>query len=197
MRLRTALGAAVLLLASALPARAQVGITVGGIYSDASVELLGTSVETDYRTGFHAGASYATGGVFGIIVGGYYTQKGFDVKPTQGSVQESVRLSYIEVPVMGVVRLPILERVIGPRLYGGINGGFEVDCSTEGVGLVTLDLCDNTNSFDFGLKGGLGIQVLFIGLDFAYTYGLTDVASSDGVKIDNRSWSLGLIVGVG
>ena len=193
MRLRIALVVTFLLALTAMPAAAQVGITGGGIYSDASVEAGGVSVDTESRTGFQFGVSYATGSVFGVIFGGYYTEKGFDV----ANSSDRVRLSYIEVPVMGVVRLPFLERTIGPRLYGGINGGFEVSCSTEGTGLVTAGLCENTNTFDFGLKGGLGIQVLFIGLDFAYTYGLTDVAKDDLLKINNRAWSLALIIGVG
>jgi len=193
MRAHVASAAAVLIAVTALPARAQVGITVGGLYSDASIELSGTDVATDYRTGFQGGVSYATGGVFGIIVGGYYSEKGFDVVSTA----ERARLSYIEVPVMGVVRLPILERVIGPRVYAGIDGGFEVSCSTEGSGLVTVGLCDDTNWFDFGLRGGIGIQVLMLGLDFTYTYGLTDVAKADYLKINNRAWSLALLVGVG
>ncbi len=191
MRLRSVLATTVMLTLVAMPATAQVGITAGGIYSDASVEIDGSSVETDSRTGFQFGASYATGGIFGIIVGGYYSEKGFDL----ASNTDRVRLSYIEVPVMGVVRVPILERVIGPRVYGGINGGYEVSCSTDG--LFTADFCDETNKFDFGLKGGIGLQVLFFGLDFAYTYGLSDVAKDDAVKINNRSWSLALIVGVG
>ena len=189
MRLRIAFFGAVLLALTALPAAAQVGITAGGIYSDASVEVDGVSVDTEYRTGFQVGASYATGGMFGIIVGGYYSEKGFDL----ANSADRVRLRYVEVPVMGVVRLPILERVIGPRLYGGINGSLEVGCTTEGA----VDLCGNTNEFDFGLKGGLGLQILFFGLDAAYTYGLSDVAKEEGLQINNRAWSLALIIGVG
>lgn len=193
MRLRIAVLLALLLALTSLPATAQVGVTVGGLYSDASVELDGSSVDTEFRTGFQVGASYATGGVFGFIFGGYYSEKGFDVLSTD----ERVRLSYIEVPIMGVVRLPFLERVLGPRLYAGINGGYEVSCGTEGTGLVTAGLCDDTNKFDFGLKGGLGLQVLFLGLDLAYTYGLSDVAAAESLKINNRAWSLALIIGVG
>jgi hypothetical protein len=39
--------------------------------------------------------------------------------------------------------------------------------------------------------------VLFFGLDLAYTYGLTDVAKEEDLKINNRAWSLALIIGVG
>ncbi|NNK48029.1 MAG: PorT family protein [Gemmatimonadetes bacterium] len=191
MRLRIVLAAAAMLTLVAMPAAAQVGITAGGIYSDANLEVDGSSVDTESRTGFQIGASYATGGIFGVIVGGYYSEKGFDV----ANSADRVRLSYIEVPVMGVVRLPFLERVIGPRVYGGINGGYEVSCSTDG--LVSSTFCDETNKFDFGLKGGIGLQVLFFGLDFSYTYGLSDVAKEEAVKINNRAWSLALIVGVG
>jgi hypothetical protein len=191
MRLRIAFVATLMLVVAAMPATAQVGITAGGIASDASVEINGVSQSTESRTGFQFGASYATGGVFGIIVAGYYTEKGFKLTDTN----DDVKLSYIEVPIMGVVRLPILERVIGPRLYGGINGGYEVGCSSSG--LAFPDLCDETNKFDFGLKGGIGLQVFFFGLDFAYTYGLSDVAKEDAVKINNRAWSLALIIGVG
>ena len=81
-------------------------------------------------------------------------------------------------------------------LYGGINGGFEVSCSTEGNCVRHL-LRMRRTAFDFGLKGGIGLQVLFIGLDFAYTYGLTDVAKEEDLKINNRAWSLALIIGVG
>ena len=193
MRLRIAFASIMLLAFTAAPAAAQVGITAGGLSSDASVEQNGASLETDSRTGWQFGVSYATGSVFGVIVGGYYSEKGFDLVSTA----ERIRLSYIEVPVMGVVRLPFLERVLGPRVYGGINGAFEVSCSTEGTGLVSSTLCENTNSFDFGLKGGIGLQVLFFGLDFAYTYGLSDVASDESLKINNRAWSLALIIGVG
>ncbi|MBT8461034.1 MAG: PorT family protein, partial [Gemmatimonadetes bacterium] len=63
--------------------------------------------------------------------------------------------------------------------------------------LVSSTFCDETNKFDFGLKGGIGLQVLFFGLDFSYTYGLSDVAKEEAVKINNRAWSLALIVGVG
>jgi hypothetical protein len=191
MRLRIALVVTFLLALTAMPAAAQVGITGGGIYSDASVEAGGVSVDTESRTGFQFGVSYATGSVFGVIVGGYYTEKGFDV----ANSPDRVRLSYIEVPVMGVVRLPFLERTIGPRVYGGINGGFEVSCGTDGT--VSATFCDETNSFDFGLKGGIGLQVLFFGLDLAYPYGLTDVAKEEDLKINNRAWSLALIIGVG
>lgn len=193
MRLRIALVVSLLLSLTAMPAAAQVGITVGGIYSDAGVKLNDTDISTDYRVGFQGGVSYATGGVFGVIVAGYYTQKGFDVAGSS----EVAKLAYVEVPVMGVVRLPILERVIGPRLYAGIDGAYQVSCSTEGSGLLLSGLCDDTNNFDFGLKGGLGIQVFFIGLDAAYTYGLTDVASDPALEINNRAWSLALIIGVG
>lgn len=191
MRRRIALFTSLLLLLGAIPAAAQVGITAGGLYSDANVEIGGTSLDTEYRTGFQAGVSYATGGIFGVIVGGYYSEKGFDVKNTN----DRLRLSYIEVPVMGVVRLPLLERVIGPRVYGGINTGYEVSCSSEGF--LSTGFCDETNKFDFGLKGGIGVQVLFFGLDFAYTYGLSDVAKEELLKINNRAWSLALIIGVG
>ncbi|MCK5482720.1 MAG: PorT family protein [Gemmatimonadetes bacterium] len=191
MRMRIALVVTLLLALTAMPAAAQVGIAGGGIASDANVEVDGTSVDTESRTGFQFGVSYATGGIFGIIVGGYYSEKGFAV----ANSADRVRLSYIEVPVMGVVRLPILERVLGPRLYGGINGGYEVSCSTDGS--VPTNFCDETNKFDFGLKGGIGLQVLFFGLDFAYTYGLSDVAKEESLKINNRAWSLALLIGVG
>ena len=193
MRLRIALASTLLLAFGAAPAAAQVGITAGGIYSDASVKVDGSDVSTESRTGFQAGLSYATGGVLGVIVGGYYSEKGFDV----AEESNRIRLSYVEVPVMAVVRLPVIGRAIGPRVYGGINGGYEVSCKTEPAGIGGDTFCDETNKFDFGLRGGLGVQVLMIGLDFSYTYGLTDVASESNVEVKNRAWSLALLVGVG
>jgi hypothetical protein len=174
---------------------AQVGIFAGGVSSTASVKVDGVDLDVDGRLGFSGGVTYATGGTFGLFFGGYWTQKGFDlVAPATGSV----KLSYIEVPVMAVVRLPIIGRTLGPRLYGGVNLGFETGCSTSGdITLLAPFTCDETNGFDFGLKGGLGLQVLVIGLDLAYVYGLTDIAKADTVEIKNRSWVLTLSLGVG
>lgn len=193
MRTRIAVLFSILLVIVAVPASAQVGITVGGIYSDASVKAADLDVSTDSRTGFQIGLSYATGNVLGVIFGGYYSEKGFDLTDSS----DRVRLSYVEVPVMAVVRLPFIGRVIGPRLYGGINGGYEVSCETEGPGFVGDPLCGETNRFDFGLRGGLGVQILMVGLDFSYTYGLTDVAKDDLVEIKNRAWTLAIIFGLG
>jgi hypothetical protein len=190
LRAPTLLLALVILIAP--PAVAQIGVAGGGIYSDASVS--GTDIDTESRTGFQVGVSYATGGTLGVILGGYYSEKGFNVKDNS----ERVKLSYIEVPVMAVVRLPAIGRTIGPRLYGGVNGGFETSCDSSVTGDVALTgLCDETNSFDFGLKAGLGVQVFMFGLDLAYVHGLTDVAKSETLDVKNRAWSLTLLIGVG
>ncbi|MGD8868301.1 MAG: porin family protein [Gemmatimonadales bacterium] len=183
-----------LCLTAAASARAQVGLAAGGIMSDASVKVSDSDVETESLTRLSAGAYYATGKTFGLIFGGYYTQKGFGVV---GSETE-VKPAYIEIPVMGVVRLPVVGRTIGPRLYGGANFGIEVSCDTSGsLSELPGFSCDETNSFDFGLKAGLGVQVLFLGLDLSYVHGLTDIAKQDEISIKNRTWSLALLLGIG
>jgi hypothetical protein len=183
-----------LCLVAATSASAQVGIVAGGVLSDASVTVSDADVDTESLTRISAGAYYATGKTFGLIFGGYYTQKGFAVVDSDTEVKPA----YIEIPVMGVVRLPVIGRAIGPRLYGGANFGIEVSCDTTGS---LSDLpefsCDETNSFDFGLKAGLGVQVLFLGLDLSYVHGLTDIAKQDEISIKNRSWSLALLLGIG
>lgn len=195
MRARALTLLAVLVALSAPPVMAQVGVSIGGVYTDAS--LSGTEIDNESRVGFQAGASYATGGTLGVIFGGYYTEKGFSVKDVDG---EQVKVSYIEVPVMAVVRLPAIGRTIGPRLYGGINGGFETSCSSS-VSQTRypefVDFCSATESFDFGLKAGLGVQVLFVGLDLTYVHGLTDIAKSEDLSFKNRVWALTLFLGAG
>jgi len=196
--LKTLLVVGLVVLATGRDAAAQVGVFAGGVASDASVKVDGADVSTETRYGFSGGVTYATGGTFGLFFGGYYTMKGFDVTATNVSVKPS----YIEVPVMGVVRLPILGRTIGPRLYAGVNLAYEVGCSTNGTAQEIEDelpgfSCDETNKFDFGLKGGLGLQVLVIGVDLAYVYGLTDIAKSTPTEIKNNSWTLTLSFGVG
>ena len=193
MRTRFALFLSLAFLLATTPAWAQVGIAGGGIYSDAAVKVDGSDVSTESRTGFQVGVSYATGSFLGVIFGGYYSEKGFDVQDSA----DRVRLRYVEVPVMGVIRFPVIGRVIGPRLYGGINGAYEVGCDAEAFSLTVEPLCGETNKFDFGLKGGLGVHILMVGLDLSYTSGLTDVAKSDALEIMNRSWALALIIGVG
>jgi len=195
MRRITASGiAAALVLIAASSGYAQIGIAAGGVYSNASVQVDGSDVPTDYIVGFSGGISYATGGMLGVIFGAYYTQRGFGVSGSNSEVQPA----YIEVPVMAVVKLPIIEKLLGPRLYGGADLNYEVSCSSSGS---LIDLggfsCDETNKFDFALKGGLGLQVLFLGLDLSYTYGLTNIASPDAVSVKNRTLALALLFGIG
>jgi hypothetical protein len=99
---------------------------------------------------------------------------------------------------MAVFKLPIIGRLLGPRLYGGVDLNFEVNCSESGLlaGLGGFS-CAQTNSFDFALKGGLGLQVMFLGLDLSYTHGLTDIAETDAASVKNRTWALALLFGVG
>lgn len=193
-KLASPLIAAALCLAVAVSARAQIGVGGGAILTNASVSVSGSELETESLTRLSAGVYYATGGMFGLMFGGYYTQKGFEVAGSNTTFTPS----YVEIPVMAVVRLPLISQILGSRLYGGGNLGVEVNCETSGsLSELPGFSCDETNTFDFGLRVGLGVQINFFGLDFSYVHGLTDIAKQDGIEIKNRSWSLALLLGIG
>ncbi len=185
---------AALCLFVATSAHAQIGFAAGGVDNSASVKVGGADVPTDDVVGFSGGASYTTGGMFGIIFGAYYTQR---FTAVSGSSSE-VKPAYVEVPVMAVVKLPIIGKFLGPRLYGGADLNFKVSCSESGS---LADLggfsCDQTNGFDAGYKVGLGLQVLFLGVDLSYYGALTDASKVDGVEVKNRTWALALLFGIG
>ena len=125
------------------------------------------------------------------------------VDSTFGSGERTIRLAYIEVPVLVGINLGAGR--VHPRLFLGPTVGIGVDCSqsvTVGAINVQASSCDSIGlsprSFDLGVTAGGGLTFLTsrgtFSVDARYTAGLTAIGRGTSQK--NRTLSLGIEFGV-
>lgn len=163
-------------------ARPKVGIKGGLNVSNLYVDQVN---DEDARIGFHAG-------VFGQL----FSSEAFAIQPeinfsTKGnrivtsflSVDQETKfnLSYLDIPVLAVFKL---GRVV--ELHAGAYWSYLVSANikTEGdLGSEFRDIDrDNFENWDYGLVGGVGINLSGIQLGARYNYGLQQIAKSNGAK---------------
>lgn len=187
-----------LTLLGAVPAAAQGGLEFGfrGGVSVASASLdTQETFDKSNRTGFAGGVflNYDAGSL-GFQGAVQYTQKGVDLD--FGQVVEEFSLSYVEIPV--VLKLGIPLGVIKPSVFGGVGLGFKAGCDIDGV-----DCGDSFEDMDrFGIAGAdLAVYLTGISLwvDGRYHFGLSDISEASDVVGDfkHRNWTLQAGIGFG
>jgi hypothetical protein len=173
-----------------------------------------TEVEYGYKAGVLAGVFLAIPltDVFSIEPQALFSQKGADVDGTgaKSSLDGSIRINYIEIPVLLKVRFPMSYSQVTPFLFAGPSFAFRVGCTARGEILTATgsEDCDKVGngtlldlkSTDVGLTGGGGIQFNAGGyplrLDARYTWGLTDINDSgDAREIKNRAFAATIGIG--
>ena len=192
-----------------------IGVMAGVNYSTVNQDPESSDVSFGYKAGF-------VGGVFlGVQVNDWFSiepevlfsQKGAKVngKGNNSSLEGSVRINYIEVPVLAKFWFPVSDPGVKPFIFAGPEVEFKVSCTAEGAILAVTGStdCDKTDneinlkSTDFGVTGGAGVNFRAGGqdvrLDARYTFGLTDIndssASTDQREIKNRAFAV--TVGLG
>jgi outer membrane protein W len=190
---------AVVLLAGAL------GITLAGSSSARAAELsggvkLGLNLadlhgkdlqEADpflsARTGFSGGAflEQQLSDVFAIQLEALYTQKGTKLKVTDGedSVDLTLDLSYLEIPLLAKVYIPVQGKIrpnlfAGPALAVTLSAKLRDNNSNE-----SEDIKDGLDGTDFGAVFGGGVDFDLgqgaLVLDARYTLGLSKIGKAD------------------
>ena len=82
------------------------------------------------------------------------------------------------------------------RGYAGPNLAFELSCKGD-TDLNGASLsCENTESFEFGWKIGVGGTLLFFNLDVAYIWGTTDIWKADNGSVKNQVIQVDLGLGI-
>ena len=173
-----------MLVVTASSANAQVGIMAGVNSASVSASVDGADVSTDSRTGFNGGVFAGKGGLIGFMGGLFYSQKGFSVSGN------NVNLDYLEVPLMLRVKFLMLRGYVGPNL------AFELSCSGDPTLNGVAFSCDDTESFDFGWKIGVGGTLLMFNLDVAYEWGTTDIWKVENGSIKNQVIQIDLGLGI-
>lgn len=188
---------------SAVEAQAQVtlglkaGLNLANVTAD---EPDGTNIDLDGRNTFGGGAYFqlGLGDVFALQAEALYTPRGAKRK----DVDTTLDLSYIDVPLLFLVRVPVGDASIQPILYTGPVVSFETKCRLTGEGGTSVDCGSQTESLfrtrspDFSGAFGGGFEV-FMGqytlqLDIRYTLGFVNIDdTSEGLagSAKNRTWS--------
>ncbi|KPK65954.1 MAG: hypothetical protein AMS21_03410 [Gemmatimonas sp. SG8_38_2] len=185
-RSRILLVLAILTVISATSSRAQTGIMGGVNIASVSASVDGSDVSTDDRTAFNVGVFAGKGGLLGFMTGLFYSQKGFAV---EGS---NVDLDYLTIPLMLRAKILMLRGYVGPNI------AFQLACNTsDDVDLAGVRFsCDDTETFEFGWKIGVGGSLLIFNLDLAYEWGTTDIWKADNGSIKNRAFQIDIGLGI-
>jgi hypothetical protein len=182
----------------------------GGInIAKQDLNVSGLTLNLDSRTGFVGGA-FATIGLGTTLFlqpEALYSSKGFKIDVSEiidGDVEASVKLDYLEIPVLIGARFDIADSPLRPSIYAGPSIGFKLSCNASGSveGVTETDDCgDDFESVDFGLDFGASLAFELSSfdliLDGRYALGLTnaakDATGDDSLK--NRAWQF--MVGFG
>lgn len=145
----------------------------------------------DARSGLNIGIVFEIGlplSPIGIESGLYYSQKGASSENQNLGVTTTLKADYLEVPVLAKLSFgppgPIKPHLLaGPYLSFLLNSE---TVSDGGGGSVSVDINDTTNDIDFGLIGGIGLDVNMglatLSLQARYSMGLTEVYTNNDAK---------------
>jgi len=138
------------------------------------------------RTGFAAGIALdLRGGLIGVQPEVLYVQKGVAFDGTPSSASDAPRLSYIDIPVLLKVTIPV--PLVQPMVYAGPSVNFRLTCSFNDV-----DCKDLTSGTDYGVVLGGGVRLggnHGFTVEGRYTWGLKDVHDpTAGVKNQTRTF---------
>jgi len=191
--------AIVLALSAGTSADAQFAIRVkgGANVSNLSVTENGAEPAIPYesRTGMLLGA---TAGVIvtpwlAVQLEGRCSQEG--TQQIEDGATASLRLSYLDLPLVARISIPIDDSPLVPHVYAGGFVGFETGCGLRVSGVVSLELdCDvaaaDRQSTDYGVVFGGGTDVRLgpgaVTLDVEYALGLRNMHTEPDGKAHSR-----------
>ena len=135
---------------------------------------------------------------FSLRLGGNYVQKGAKIQ--DGGLEGKINVDYIELSGLGVFKLAPSESQASLYMLVGPSVAFNTKCEgsvsgslfSEDISL-SDDCGENTNSFDFGITGGIGAgmaisEQMTFSVDLLYTLGILSADKVDDIK--NRTLTL-------
>lgn len=170
------LGAIAALLFLPVPGAAQILEIVPQV-GGTLMQYRGDAIESSGELGFTAGGkvrigsgTYLDGGVFWTYQGGR-----IDVaSPIDGVTSDAFYVRSVRVPVTVGVRL-LQARLVDLRVFGGAVANFVAGTGDSDFGFGKDDLKD----VNYGLRAGVGADILTIAVDLAYEYGITKVFADE------------------
>lgn len=176
------------------------GVNLTNMFVD---EVSDENMKVGFNAGFFAKLPVTRG--FSIQPELLYTSKGAKEKYNnfiQGAGEYRFNLNYVELPVLAVINVAKNFNVhVGPYVsyLAAVNiKNLHEDHSQDEI--AELD-ADNFNRFDYGLVGGLGVDISNFTIGARYNYGLREIGKSGSlsgqVTKDSRNSAISLYIGVG
>ncbi len=167
-------------------ANAQVSV---GVKAGLNLANLGGDVEdTDMRPSFHVGGylNYALSEALSLqpelLFNSVGAKSSYD-DPDFGSVDETIKLSYISIPVNLQYSFGVVNIHTGPQFSFLLSAKdeYEADGASDEV-----DIKDSMKGLDLGWGIGLGANFGKLNATARYTLGLSNIADSDDADIKNN-----------
>ncbi|KIC96521.1 hypothetical protein OI18_00765 [Flavihumibacter solisilvae] len=176
------------------------GINLSNFYND---DINDNNLKAGLNAGLFAKLPVSKG--FSIQPELLYSNKGSKTKydnVLMGKGEVRTNLHYVELPVLGVFNIvPNFNIHMGPYIsyLAAVNiRDMESDGSSDEI--ADLD-ADNFNRFDYGVAGGVGIDLQNVSLGARYTIGLNEIGKSGSVSGEAfkgiKNTNLSFYVGVG
>ncbi|HEX6939459.1 MAG TPA: porin family protein [Longimicrobiales bacterium] len=154
--------------------------------------------DTDMRTGFTAGAylRLSTPGMFAIQPEVLFSQKGaqqsFDFGA--GPVDASWNTTYVEIPVLLRIGVPMPASPVKPFVFAGPSAGFLLSSKIKAESddeSAEVDFKDSTKSTDWGAVVGAGLDFGSLSVDLRANLGLSSLSDiDDDVDMKNRTFTV-------
>jgi hypothetical protein len=176
------------------------GLNLTNMFVD---EVSDENMKVGFNAGFFAKLPVTRG--FSIQPELLYTSKGAKEEYNniiEGEGEYRFNLNYIEMPVLAVINVAKNFNLhVGP--YVSYLAAANIKNLHESGGqdeIAELD-ADNFNRFDYGLVGGLGVDVSNFTIGARYSYGLREIGKSGSlsgrITKDSRNSAVSLYIGVG
>lgn len=192
--------AALFIVPSTMSAQSSIGFKAG--YTAAN--LRGNDADNmDWRSGFAGGlfVNIPVVQLFAIQPEVLFRQRGAYNRFEITNIEQRIKLTYIDIPVLFKLRLPI-EGTVYPHIYAGprasfsLKGEYEVDLYN---GSTFTDQI-NVRKYDFGGVAGFGVDVLtdkiFFTSDFRFGLGALKVDDSNE-PLDLKNKDISIMFGIG
>jgi hypothetical protein len=164
-----------------------IGAKIGPIFASYSSAAASFDTNTGIEGGIWFGGN--RGGLIGVMGEVLYAQK----KQSVSGLTGSTTLQYLEIPILMRVNVGSRSRS-GVSVYGLVGPVFDVNLTAK---LNDLDVKSKYESLDYGVLGGVGIEITRFVVEARYNWGLLNVLKSDNAAniTDLKSRSFAVLFG--
>ncbi|MDB5246338.1 MAG: hypothetical protein JWQ40_732 [Segetibacter sp.] len=194
-----------MLLALVIVSSLSLGVRAQSKFSIGPTAGYGGSTISNYpNSKFKAAAAvglstvYSAAEHFGIGLDVKYSFEGAKVQ--NGNVQTETDLHYVRIPVKAIYFFNSYGKSLRPKIFAGPSFGILSSAKVNSGG-ADVDVKSSTESFDFGVLGGVGLNYrlvknTWLNTDVSYTHGIKEINSTGDYSNRNLMLNVGVNFGL-